>query len=53
MPLTAFPPESCETYEVILADGSVHRAFWSGKAWWLQGKAIAPAGWRMIAALAA
>ncbi len=41
-----FPPVSCESYEVKLADGSVFRAFWTGKAWWHQGKAITPIGWR-------
>jgi len=51
--MAAFPPESCESYDVMLADGSVQRAFWSGKAWWLQGKVIQPIGWRLSAAIAA
>jgi hypothetical protein len=53
IPMAAFPPEPCETYVVRLADGAEHRAFWSGKAWWLQGKAITPVGWRSLVALAA
>jgi hypothetical protein len=41
------PPVSCESYEVKLADDSVLRAFWSGKAWWYQGKVVVPVSWRM------
>ena len=53
MPLSVYPPMSCEDYEVKLADGFVQQAFWSGKAWWHQGKVITPASWRIIAVVAA
>lgn len=53
MSMSAIPPESCESYDVRMADGSVQRAFWSGKGWWLQGKAVMPVSWRMLVALAA
>jgi hypothetical protein len=46
IPISIFPPIPCESYEVKLTDGRVIRAFWSGKAWWYQGKAVAPIRWR-------
>lgn len=49
MPMSIYPPMPCEVYEVTLADRSVHRAFWSGKSWWLQGKPVVPAKWRPLA----
>ena len=53
MPARVSPPVPCETYEVRLADESLQRAFWSGKAWWYQGKVITPASWRMLEIAAA
>jgi hypothetical protein len=47
MSMRLSPPVSCESYEVKLADDSVLRAFWSGKAWWYQGKVVVPVSWRM------
>jgi hypothetical protein len=53
MPLLVYPPQSCETYEVKLTDDSVLQAFWSGKAWWYQGKVVTPVGWRILEVAAA
>lgn len=53
MPMTMFPPEPCETFEVRLADGSVHRAFWTGQRWLLRGATITPQQWRVLLAAAA
>lgn len=53
MPMGLFPPETFETFEVRLPDGSAQRAFWTGQKWLARGGAtVAPASWRIPAAVA-
>ncbi len=41
-----FPPQTCEVLEVLLEDGTVARALWTGSKWWRGQTTVEPRAWR-------